>query len=278
MLSFIDLPPEIRLVIYKILLQHTLAKDTRILYFGDNPLRCGVFPDRIRHKQPFRRVGSPGDIKFLNTRTDLASHIALKGYVIHLADIDDLLFLASTCRLTRSEILALAWSNADIRIESPETYNDLHCIFYDRLTSQSCEFIRTLQFNVIESEWSPSESGKIVGLVRSRLERLELLIVTILARSDPPVGPLTPGIAALRGLPLRIAVNLRYYHRFYLRRTIVSSGKRKDASKNARLQSLRAEIGLICQKRKEEQSKKDQGDQACEILEATAEMRSLMVG
>jgi hypothetical protein len=54
-------------------------------------------------------------------------------YNIHLADVSDLLFLAATCRLLRSELLALAWSNADMTVRSPTLYMDLHCILYDRL-------------------------------------------------------------------------------------------------------------------------------------------------
>lgn len=150
MLSFLDLPPEVRLAIYRILLQSTLARNTRILYSGTNPLRCGDTPHCIRHKQPFEHIAR-GLVSFLDARIIYARDIDRAKYNIHLADIDDLLFLAGTCRLLRSELLALAWSNADIHIESPESYNELDCIFYERLTSESCSFIRTLQYNVNQS-------------------------------------------------------------------------------------------------------------------------------
>ncbi|KAH0155143.1 hypothetical protein KCU67_g8836, partial [Aureobasidium melanogenum] len=282
MLSFLDLPPEIRSMIYKMLLQDTFAKDTRILYFGDNPLRSGVDPDRIRHKQPFERICSQGDIEFLNTKSILARHIAMAEYIIHLADIDDLLFLAATCHLLRSELLALAWSNADVRVASPETYNELHCIFYDRLTIESCNFIRTLQLNVDGRKFLSPVTRKIVGLVRNRLVQLQQLTVCLFETYGAFEPYLSPGVAALRSLPLHITVHLRYYTSIGSRNILCvfhrGIFRRRDKSKNTRLQSLRTKVSLIVQKRKEERAKQEQGDQTLDVLEATVEMRSLMVG
>ncbi|KAG9529181.1 hypothetical protein KCU93_g3620, partial [Aureobasidium melanogenum] len=286
MSSFLDLPPEIRLTIYKILLQYILAKDTRILYSGNNPLRCWNTPDCIRHSQPFGRIGPQGLIAFRDTATTYPRHIYYAKYNIHLAEIGDLLFLASTCRLLRSELLALAWSNADIHIESPETYNEMRCIFYDRLTSKSCSFIRTLELCIVESEWLPSETRKIVGLIRRRLPQLEHLILDVLMGRGNRRSPLAPGGEALKILPPHINVKLRHHTSTMTNRwsrtkflPLFSRNLRpKDKSANARLQSLRMEVSLIRQKRRDAQSKNEKEDQVSEALEATAEMRSLMAG
>ncbi|KAH0154240.1 hypothetical protein KCU67_g9139, partial [Aureobasidium melanogenum] len=284
MSSFLNLPPEIRSMIYKMLLQDTLAKDTRILYFGDNPLRSGVDPDRIRHKQPFKRTCSQGDIEFLDTKSNLARHIALAQYIIHLADIDDLLSLAATCRLVRLELLALAWSNADIRIESPETYKELRCVFYNRLTSETCNSIRALHLNIDYCQWSPSEIAKVIELLRVRLPQVEQLIVNGTFRLGNGGKPFAPGVAVLKTLPPHIAVELRttpvgkLRSRTDLNATFPGVLARKDKHMNAHLQYLRMEVESLRQKREEKLARMEQGDMMCDALEATVEMRSLMAG
>ncbi|KAG9566485.1 hypothetical protein KCU77_g16778, partial [Aureobasidium melanogenum] len=285
MLSFLDLPTEVRLIIYKILLESTLAKNTRVLYSGDNPLRCGhTSPDCVRHKQTFKRIGSHGSIEFVDAVTIIVRAIMRARYNIHFADIDDLLSLASTCRLLRSELLALAWSNADVHIQSPENYNELHHVFYHRLTSESCDFIRTLQINFDYDQWWPSKSIKVVELIRVRLPKLEQLIVN----GDFPKGndgkPFAPGVAALRTLPSHIAVELRTVPADkFITRTLwdaICPGvlARRDGHMNAHLQYLRTEFGLVRQKRREKLVRMEQGDQMCDALEATVGMRSLMAG
>ncbi|KAG9857804.1 hypothetical protein KCU98_g377, partial [Aureobasidium melanogenum] len=285
MLSFLELPTEVRLMIYKILLQSTLAKNIRILYSGDNPLRCGhTFPDCVRHKQTFKRIGSQGPIEFVDARTIIVNAIIWAEYNIHFADIDDLLFLASTCRLLRSELLALAWSNADVHIQSPENYNELHHVFYQRLTSESCKFIRTLQINLDHDQWWPSESIKVVELIRVRLPQLEQLIVNGDFKSGSDGKPFAPGVAALRTLPSHIAVELRTVPADkFLTRTrwdAICPGflARRDGHMNAHLQYLRTGFRSLRQERREKLARMEQGDQVCDILETTVEMRSLMVG
>lgn len=138
MLSFTDLPPEVRLAIYNILLQSTLSKTTRIYYLDRDPVDYGWLPSN-RQSQSYSRICQEEDSFWIHD-------MQRPKYDMH--DIDDLLFLASSCRLLRAELLALAWSNADARILSPELYDDLHYIFYDRLSSVICRFIRTLQLVV----------------------------------------------------------------------------------------------------------------------------------
>ncbi|KAK6005845.1 hypothetical protein QM012_007487 [Aureobasidium pullulans] len=266
MLSFLDLPPEIRLAIYKILLQSSLDKTTRILYSGTNALRCGDSPHCVRHKQPFKYVAK-GCVSFLDARIIYARDIDRAKYNIHLADIDDLLFLASTCRVSRSELLALAWSNANIRIESPEIYDELHCIFYDRLTSESCSSIRTLQHSINRSQWWASESKKVVGLIRRRLPRLEQLIVNIPVEFGLRRNPLAPAVAALRSIPLQNTIELRSDLNGRISELLLNVLSpshpfvvRREDFLNARLQSLRVQVNLIGQRRREELARKETGD------------------
>lgn len=98
-------------------------------------------------------------------------------------------------------------------------------------------------------------------------------------------SPLAPAVAALRSLPLHIDVELRRCSSGRIPRILWDFLDRpfpvvnqKEESLNARLQSLRMEASLIDQRRREELAEKEQGDQTGDILEATVEMRSLMVG
>jgi hypothetical protein len=134
------------MTVYDFLLQSSLTSGTRIIYLGDKPLHSKQLPGPVRHKvsyttrknqEPFTGVKIPGKGIILDAECD-----------IQLMDLDALLYLAGTCRLIRSELLALAWSHADISINSPTLYMDLHYIFYDRLSSNACAFIRVLQVSV----------------------------------------------------------------------------------------------------------------------------------
>jgi hypothetical protein len=285
MLSFTDLPPEIRWAIYETPLQSTLAKTTRILYSGKDPLRCGDTPHCIRHNQPFKRNGRDGKIEFLDARIIYARDIRRAKYKIHHADLDDLVPLASTCRLVRSDLLAFAWSRAEIHITSPELHTELHCIFFDRLTSESCNFIRTLEIDVHDRDWLPSEMRKIIGLIRRRIPQLEKLSVNIHLTLTHDRVPFASGLAAFRILPPSVALDFNHSIDFYLRavdyspidgpRTVRSSVQHKPEV--MALNSLRAELSLIGQKRREEQAKRGLGDQVGGILEATVDIRSLQL-
>jgi hypothetical protein len=284
MLSFTNLPPEIRMAIYKLLLQSTLAKTTRTLYSGNNPLRCGDTPHCIRHNQPFERTVPGDNIRFLDARIIYARDIERARYNIHHADLDDLLPLASTCRLVRSDLLALVWSRAEIHITSPELHAELRCIFYDRLTSVSCSFIRTLEIDVHKGDWLPSETRKIVGLIRRRLPRLERLTLNVRISFLRDKVRFAPGLAAFRILPP--SVELIFNHRLSANLRIRSCPLtfklwRKSMHRNlpdepeiVTLDSLRAELSLIGQRRTEQQVKRELEDQVCDILEATSELRS----
>jgi hypothetical protein len=265
MLSFTDLPPEVRKAIYKIQLQSTLKKTTRVLYGGQNPLRCGDTPHCIRHNQPFKRNIPTGQIRFLDARIIYARDIYGAKYRIHHADLDDLLRLASTCRLVRSDLLALIWSRADIQVASPELYTELHCIFYDRLTSESRNFIRTLEIDIHDADLVPSETRKIVGLIRRRLPNIERLTVNKLTDNvfeafGPRGVAVAPSFAAFRILPPSVVINFTRRKVEWVRaRGGTSTDNRNPRRKivplepkGVDLESLRAELSLIGQRRKEE--------------------------
>ncbi|KAH0291107.1 hypothetical protein M436DRAFT_56437 [Aureobasidium namibiae CBS 147.97] len=279
MLSFIDLPPEIRLAIYRLVLQFTLSRTKRIHYRDTDTFYYGNFLF-IHQNQYYMRTRFDED----PTR---ACDIRRPRYSIH--DIDELLFLASTCRLLRAELLDLAWSNADLRIQSQELYNDLRNIFYERLSSKTCGFIRTLQLGLDTKTCNSTETKKIAVLIRRRLPQLKELTVYINLDFEPRVEDLMPSVRIFGILPRHVAVEFK--------RLLTLMGQRRPAPLRPRdppwsvvfydrayrsagmaLRVLQAEVSSKVQKRKEEQAKRELGDQVCDILEDTDEMRSLMVG
>jgi hypothetical protein len=180
MLSFLDLPPETRMTVYNILLKSSLTGNMRILYTGDDPLRCVSGTNSVRHRLSYNT--QQDRIAFIGNRIIKTQDTIDAECHINYAEIDDLLSLATTCRLLRSELLTLAWSNADISVSSPTLTTDLHCIFYNRLSSNACTFVRTLQVGIEEWAWSPQEIKNIAGLIRRRLPQLEQLTWNIPVR------------------------------------------------------------------------------------------------
>lgn len=278
MLSFTDLPPEIRLAIYRLVLQSTVSKTTRIYYRDQDTFDYGEFL-YVRRSQSWMR-----------TRRDeapiLACDIRRPRYSIH--DIDELLFLASTCRLLRSELLALAWSNADVRIQSQELYNDLRYILCHRWSRGCCGFIRTLQLGLDANTCKSSGTRKIAELIRHRLPQLEALTIYINMDFDPRIEDLTPSVRVLGILPVRVVVEFKrlltlmsQYQHPSRRRTpawSVSNYDRAYITVGTAVRVLQTKHGLKAQKRKEEQAKRRLEDQVGDILEDTIGMRSLMVG
>jgi hypothetical protein len=277
--SFLDLPPETRTAVYNILLNSALTKNTRILYTGNNPLRCKEVPHSIRHRLSYKikqdQVVFNGR-KIIKTRDIIAAE-----YHIHHADIDDLLFLAATCRLLRSELLALAWSNADISVDSPTLITDLHCIFSNRLSSDICTFVRTLQVKIEEWAWSAEEIRNIAGFIRRCLPQLEQLILNV------PVRPPSSKQRALnfknvlptfRAFPSRTTVKFRHHTvpPTSSKYSHVSEQYRNwNNAENAHLEAIRAEVEPVRRGRRDEQTKREQEDQVADVLEATVELRSL---
>lgn len=128
--SFLDLPPETRVIFYDSLLSSSRSSKERILA-GVNNFHLERASGLVRKKSVYRVQHD--HIRFDGSRSTFLWGMIGARCNIHLADVSDLIFLAATCRLPRSELLALAWSNADMAVRSPTLYMDLHCILYDRL-------------------------------------------------------------------------------------------------------------------------------------------------
>lgn len=180
MLSFISLAPETRMTFYNFILQSCLMSNKRIFYFSDSGLHQRELSGAVRHKLPF--TIRENHLTFNGTKAITEFDITNAECNIHLADTDD---LRSTCRLVRSEVLALAWFNADVSITSPALLLDLHYVFVHRLSSNTCSFIRTLQIKMDERAWSSREARKIVGLVHTRPPQLEELVMNVSPRYLP---------------------------------------------------------------------------------------------
>jgi hypothetical protein len=155
----------------------------------------------------------------------------------------------------------------------------MRCIFHDRLAIETCNFIGTLAIDVHEKDRVPSETRKIVGLIRRRLPHLEKLTVSVLLPFTRSRFVFAPGLAAFRILPPSIVVNFNYT-RFFLSIGVDGTFRRRvgmrvrDKPEIETVDSFRAELSLIGRKRKEEQAKRELGDQVCDILEATFELRA----
>jgi hypothetical protein len=284
MSSFLDLPPENKVIIYDFLLSSTRSSKEGILAGVNNFHRERT--SGLARKKSVYRV-QQNHIRFDGSGSTFLWRMIGARCNIHLADVSDLLFLAATCRLIRSEFLALAWSNADMTVRSPTLYMDLHCIFYDRLPYQICTFMRTLQIDADKDAWSPRQMLTTSGLVLRRLPHLKHLTVYIPRRGFgvPKLGyGRTLTLVTLRNLPLRIKINIFHYiakedYKKFMRNCTLEGlhHLRHQWNKLAEdwLFDLRARDGFKDYKRRIRQSKRMQEDQVADVLEATVELRSL---
>jgi hypothetical protein len=277
--SFLDLPAETRMAVYNILLNCALTKNTRILYTGDNPFRCVSGTNFVRHKLSYNI--KQDQIAFIGNQIIKTQDIIDAECHIHRADVDDLLSLATTCRLLRSELLALAWSNADISVSSPTLTTDLHCIFYNRLSTNACNFVRNLQVKIEECSWSREEMRNIAGLIRRRLPQLEQLIVNIPNRSaatKQKAWALWNVMPVLRAILSHVALRFKYYCvPSILFKYSRSPEQIWDWNKiaNEHFEAIRAEVGPTHRGRRDKLAKREQKDQVADVLEATVELRPL---
>ncbi|THY22632.1 hypothetical protein D6D01_06241 [Aureobasidium pullulans] len=287
-MSFLILPPEIRMIIYNILLQSCLASNTRILYSGTNPLRCGDTPPSIRHQQSYH-VDPQDRIYFLSSRILYSIDIRKATYKIHHSNLDDLLSISATCRLIRSESLALIWSNADIHVKSPEFSNELTWILCNRLSWEACNSITTLHIHINQKTRSPShkEITKSAGFLICQLPQLKLLVVEMRISYSPKKDLPIPELLALRILPMRVTVKVHHYvSDWFLKRFL--NANRFQQVKNVReasnmwaekvLLAARENVDLVHRKRRGERDEKAKRDEVGEVLEDTLEMRSDMLG
>jgi hypothetical protein len=277
--SFLDLPPETRMAVYNILLGSSLLNTTRVL--------AGAKDDqRLECLKILCSIGQD-DMLYDDTGTYVLWHYVGIRCNIHFADIDDLLHLASTCRLIRSELLALAWSNADITVRSHTLYMDLHCIFYDRLPYHICTFIRTLQLDARKDAWLPQQMAATCGLILRRLPHLRQVVVYIPRRvfgtHKKGYGRMLT-LATLQALPLRITVNILHYiapgdydsyMRDHTRQEFHNFRRNWNKSADRWLGDLRARADRMRQKRRAKHVKTEQDGQVAGILEVTVKLRSL---
>ncbi|KAH0361455.1 hypothetical protein KCU65_g8719, partial [Aureobasidium melanogenum] len=228
--SFTALPPEIRSIVYNLLLHDTLSNNHRLIYDGFCPscitTTCQE-PDKHAKVLPFASRKFNAD-KFPRT-----------ALYVHLADFGHLLRLGATCKVLRSEILGLVWSNADIFIKSDNLAKTLSHIFDDCLSTDCCNFIRTLKVDIpTPFKEQPDHTKQIVRLIHHRLPQLEKLILypgregprhrlgfsrmaqSVFASLPPRIredqirsslGFPHIGLSVLASLPLRISVEFRSY-------------------------------------------------------------------
>lgn len=212
------------------------------------------------------------------------------GPHVHLADIGDLLNLATTCHLLRSEILVLAWPNADIFIKSTNHESGTFIkyaksIFEDHLSAACSNLIRTLHIDVPERTWRSDQSRALAALTRSRLPELETLNISIRRewRPEPSSRP-DQALRALASLPSHVAIKVHndLSNRFEFAFAMILSPdgqfkaalRQRDREDQACLDALR----IKGRKRREKKLNREQGDELVRILKATAALRSLMVG
>ncbi|KAG9961824.1 hypothetical protein KCU61_g5268, partial [Aureobasidium melanogenum] len=101
--SFTALPPEIRSVVYSILLHDTLSNKKRLIYDGACPDCCTTScqePETHDKVLPFA------------SRKFNALTFPHKTLYVHLADFGDLLRLAATCKLLRTSLTTASQPNA----------------------------------------------------------------------------------------------------------------------------------------------------------------------
>lgn len=272
------------MTVYGFVLQSSLTSNKRISYISDSPLHQRELHGAVRYKLPF--TIRENHLTFDGTKAITKFDITNAECNIHLADTDDLLHLGSTCRLVRSEVLALAWSNADVSITSPALLLDLHYVFVHRLSSNACSFIRTLQIKMDERAWSPREARKIVGLVHTRLPQLQELVLDVPSRFvsnnvEESFEDRKDAFIALRGLPRKVTVTFHYltvpglsrqFHEWHDGpRPIPLFSKNMDVH----FKNLRYGVDMKRKRRSSEQTKREQGDLVADVLEATVELRAL---
>lgn len=281
MFSFLSLPPETRMLVYDMVLRSCEMSTKRISYISHHPLRYREnLSSAVRYKLPF--MVHENHLTFKGIKAIKKEDITNAECNIHLADVDDLLCLASTCRLIRSEVLALAWSNADISITSPALLSDLHYIFLHRLSSNICTFVRTLQIKIENLAWPSEDMSRIVGLIHRRLPQLEELVLNIpirLRSRRTKRNAQNDALMALRGLPREVTVIFHYWttQNCFFSRPDGGRESMAEGSKNmdAYFKEIRYAIDMERKRRSDEHTKREQGDQVADVLEATVALRSL---
>ncbi|KAG9604701.1 hypothetical protein KCU77_g710, partial [Aureobasidium melanogenum] len=269
--SFTALPPEIRSLVYNSLLHDTLSNNKRLIYDGACPECCTTScqePETHDKVLPFA------------SRKFNALTFPHKTLYVHLADFGDLLRLAATCKVLRSEILGLVWSNADIFIKSNNLAKTLTHIFDDCLSTECCNSIRTLHVDIprpTQEQPSPDDTKQIVKLIHHRLPQLEKLIL-FLGKDQSRFSLRFPQVAmsVLASLPSRISVEFRNHgqYRFSLRLRYTTGPQVSRESLNNQDKACLDAIRSRREKRKQKKAEKKRRDEAVDGLGDAVETHS----
>lgn len=235
MVSLTGLPPELRPIIYTYLLEDGLASGKRIVYCHDDdqyddldfsdvdlhpedqqPVNTQLRGKTVgwsRSRMQYTRRSYPERItSLIDVRYTYGPDVLKRA--VHHADIDALLALASTCHRIGTEVLPIAWSNADIAIYTPDNHfkDDIFHIFGHVLSSDTRAIIRNLHIDVGTSYWKASDVSETANFITKRLPNLKELHVSV-AREDTDIDPpeFDHGLYALTCLPYQIMVEVNAY-------------------------------------------------------------------
>lgn len=234
MASLTGLPPELRAIVYNYLLEDGLASEKRIVYYQDDDQYNDLdfsYVDQHPEDQDFADVHPKGEpvgwtrsaMQFTRNRQTRITSLVDVRYTygpdvlkraVHHADIDDLLALASTCHRVRTEVLPIAWSNADISIYTPDDRykDDIFHIFDRCLSSDTCAMIRNIHIDVGTCYWSASDVSETANFIMKSLPCLQDLHVSVAHESIEAALPeFDHGLRALTCLPCKIMVEVVSY-------------------------------------------------------------------
>ncbi|KAG9527637.1 hypothetical protein KCU93_g5009, partial [Aureobasidium melanogenum] len=232
MASLTGLPPELRTVIYTYLLEDGLASGKRIVYCHDDEQYNDLdfssvnehpedkddtqpeseFAAWTRSRMDYERNHQDRITSLIDVRYTYGPDV-LNG-AIHHANIDDLLALASTCRRMRTEVLPIAWSNADITFYTPDNHfkDDIFHIFSHVLSSSTCTMIRNLHIDIGTRYWSASDVSETAYFIMKHLPNLKDLHVSVASENiEVDLPEFYYGLCALTALPYQIMVEVTTY-------------------------------------------------------------------
>ena len=214
MLGFLDLPPELRDIIYDFLLAALNDNKKRVAYIIRTQTKPGGSvrtTEWIRVKQEYE-VSDRGLIKF-RPRLDYSRDASRAKHIIHHNDIDDLFALASTHSKVRSEVLPLVWPNANIILTASNKHlpSDLDTIFKHSLTAESCNLVTALQFDVGRSDWQPCKTKAMSQFLSNQLPKLKIVMVYVARTGRPEPKQIFGGIKSLAHMRADVWVEFMSY-------------------------------------------------------------------
>jgi hypothetical protein len=190
MTGFLDLPPELRLIVYANILETIKARDLDVFWTSDglevdlSMDSCIAIPKRMGKYR--RRTMEPPKNK--RRQNPSVSHRC----------ITPLLSLAQTCKMLRHEVSEFAWYHSDLR--APGTLNEIRSLLASRLILSTMPIrkssITDLKLTVSDL-WEPDgrkAMKEIVRLLNTRLPEL-----TVLELSVPHITSSPRGVRSIAG-------------------------------------------------------------------------------